>query len=205
MTKQQVLVLLSALVLVAPATYAAGAGWYGGAGGGWTKAKGGATGIDPDLTAEGGTATHVDDSDTGWKVYGGYQFNPNFAMEGSYVNLGKFTVDATIPGGTENAEVKPDAWCAAAVGILPLPQNFSLLGKVGGCRWDDHSRIVETIGATMTEEIPQSTGTDVMYGVGAKYDFTPNFGARLEWERYENVIHNSNGVDLWSGSLQYSF
>ena len=119
------------------------------------------------------------------------------------MNLGKFTVDATIPGGTEYAEVKPDAWCAAAVGILPLPQRFSLLGKVGGCRWNDHSSIVETVGSPSIEE--RSTGTDLTYGLGAKYDFTKNVGARVEWERYENVIHNANGVDLWSGSLQYSF
>jgi OOP family OmpA-OmpF porin len=196
-----------------PVTFAAGTGWYVGAGGGWTDARGGANAIDPDLTEEGGTVTNLDDNDTGWKVFGGYQFTSNFAVEASYVKMGKFSVDANItnPLGTESAEVKPDAWCAAGVGTLPLQHKFSLLGKLGICRWDDHSHTVETIAATMTMpemrvvEEPETTGTDIMFGLGAKYDFTSNVGARLEWERYTNVIHNNNDVDLWSVSLQYSF
>lgn len=205
MSKQQTLALLDALALSAPMAFASDAGWYVGAGGGWSHASGGTYGIDPDLAAEGGAVSHVDDNGTGGKAYGGYQFNPNFALEGSYVHLGKFSVDGTIPGGTEHAEVRPDAWCAAAVGILPLPQSFSLLGKVGGCRWDDHSNTVETIAGIPTPEIPASTGNSLMYGLGAKYDYTKNIGVRLEWERYKNVVHESSDVNLTSVSLQYSF
>jgi len=215
------LVLLAsavAMVLGSPLTFAADTGWYAGAGAGQTKARGGASTIDPDLSAEGGTVTSLDDKDTGWKIYAGYQFNPNFALEGMYVSLGKFSVDAniSIPAGTEHAEVKPDALCAAGVGILPLANRFSLLGKVGVCRWNDHPRITETTGgATYEEPYPEptphpeetvgSTGTNLMFGLGGQYDFASNVSARLEWERYQKVIHDNNGVDLLSVNLLYKF
>jgi OOP family OmpA-OmpF porin len=32
--------------------------------------------------------------DTAYKIFGGYQFNRNFALEGGYFNLGKFTYNA---------------------------------------------------------------------------------------------------------------
>lgn len=218
--RQSILVLAgaAAILLAAPSAPAADSGWYAGVGAGQTKAQGGASAIDPDLAAEGGTVTSLDDKDTGWKIYGGYQFNPNFAVEGMYVNLGKFSMNAniTIPAGTEYAEVKPDALCAAGVGIVPLRSGFSLLGKVGVCRWNDHPRITETVsGGTYEEPYPEtpthpeesigSTGTNLMYGVGGQYDFNSNVGARLEWERYKSVIHDNNDVDLLSVSLLYKF
>jgi hypothetical protein len=45
-------------------------------------------------------------------------------------------------------------------------------------------------------------GTDFFYGIGEKYDFMENFGARMEWERYDI---DGDDVDLISGSLVYTF
>ena len=35
--------------------------------------------------------TSEDDRDTAWKLYGGYQFSRNLAIEGGYYNLGRNT------------------------------------------------------------------------------------------------------------------
>lgn len=98
----------------------------------WSHASGGAYGIDPDLAAEGGAVSHVDDNGTGGKAYGGYQFNPNFALEGSYVHLGKFSVDGTIPGGTEHAEVRPDCLVRCCSGHPALATKLLAAGQGWG-------------------------------------------------------------------------
>lgn len=64
---------------VAPAMAADDTGFYAGAGAGFTRIK-----IDDNtLAVAGATASTLtkDESDTGFKIFGGYQFNPNIAVE----------------------------------------------------------------------------------------------------------------------------
>ena len=201
--------------MAAPAAAAALSGWYAGVGGGWSKFNGNAVDISPTLANEVYSVTKLDDGSTGWKVFGGYQFNKNWAAELAYTDLGKFSMNANVSGGigggagTEYAEVKPTCWSLSAVGILPVGNNFSLLGKAGVCRWDDNFKAHETVAGTVYPypDGPSvgSTGTDLTYGLGAKYDATRNLGIRAEWERFNNVVHDRESADLWSLSLQYSF
>lgn len=184
-------------------------GWYAGVGGGWSSFNGNGADIASTIPGESLTVTRLDDSSTGWKVFGGYQFNKNWAAELAYTDLGKFSMNADVTGGIggytgpEYGEVKPQCWSLSAVGILPLGNNFSLLGKAGVCRWDDRYKGVEL--GTGTPEMDTSTGTDLTFGLGAKYDATKNLGVRAEWERFDNVVHDRSSVDLLSLSLQYSF
>jgi OmpA-OmpF porin, OOP family len=186
-------------------------GWYAGVGGGWSKFNGNGVDLVPSIPGETVGVTRLDDSSTAWKVFGGYQFTRNWAVELAYTDLGKFSTDANVVGGvgvvaaTEYAEVKPNCWSLSAVGILPLGNNFSLLGKAGVCRWDDRSKAYETVVNTIIPETPSSTGTDLTFGLGAKYDATRNLGVRAEWERFDKVVHDRSSVDLWSLSLQYHF
>ena len=47
-----------------------------------------------DVIAFGGTCSvSSDDSDTGYKIFGGWKVNPNFSVELSYVDLGEATID----------------------------------------------------------------------------------------------------------------
>lgn len=183
-------------------------GWYAGAGGGWSSFNGNEVDLAPGLASETYTLTKLDDDSTAWKVFGGYQFNKNWAAELAYTDLGKFSFEADVSAGpfatgTEYGKAKPACWSLSAVGILPVGNNFSLLGKAGICRWDDHARVVYP--ATGTIEPVESTGTDLTFGLGAKYDASRNLGVRAEWERFNNVVHDRSSVDLWSLSLQYSF
>ena len=67
--------------------------------------------------------TDTDRSDTGYKFYGGYQFNPNFALELGYTGLGKFEA----PSG----DVKARGLYLDAVGLVPLAPQWSALGRIG--------------------------------------------------------------------------
>src|SRR6266480_2733739 len=44
----------------------------------------------------GNTGYGANNSDTGWKLFAGYKFHPNFAVEGGYVDLGKFSAGTNI-------------------------------------------------------------------------------------------------------------
>lgn len=52
------------------------------------------------------TVTSCDDGDTGYRVFGGYKFNRNFAVEGGYVNLGTYPASGTFLGTPFNVEVE---------------------------------------------------------------------------------------------------
>jgi len=162
--------------------------WYVGAGIGSAHLTGGADSIDPG--AAGSSVLDLDDDDTGWKVFLGYQLNPYFAAELSYADLGEFSETHAAGAGTVTNTVKPSAWCLDGVGSLPFDSGLSLLAKLGACRWDDD----------MGEN-----GTSPVFGLGARYDFSRHMGARLEWERYTDVSHDTGDVDLYSINLIYDF
>ncbi|PRY67359.1 outer membrane beta-barrel protein [Halomonas ventosae] len=70
-----------------------------------------------------------DDSDIGYKIYAGYQFNPNFAVEASYVDFGKFEANATVVDGEPigvSADASIDGFGFALVGKLPIQSGFNV-------------------------------------------------------------------------------
>jgi len=147
-----------------------------------------------------------------WKLYGGYQFTPNWGVEGQYSDLGRRTYNVQLGapinlGGS--AKFKTDEWGLAATGTLPLSNGFSLLGKLGATR--NHVG-----GGNLTiAGIPFATGgsnkTSLLAGIGAGYDINKNFGVRLEYENYGKISSNgflgnsSVKADSVSISLKYSF
>lgn len=135
----------------------------------------------------GGLST--DRSDTGGKIYGGYQFNPNFSLETGYATLGKFQSAA--------GEAKGTGVFVDAVGTLPLSNNFSLLGRVGAFNGKFENAFAGTT----------DKGTNVKVGAGVQYDFSPNLGLRGEWERYrfDATGGTKANADLYSVGLNYKF
>jgi OOP family OmpA-OmpF porin len=195
-------------VLASSASFAAGP-WYGGVGAGWTRTNAGASDIHLNLQSEHApTSTTVDDTDKGWKLFVGYQYNPRLAFELSYTALGDFTLNADItsPGsGTLSDKVSPKAWCLSALGSTLPQNNFSFTGRAGICHWDDNFGGTHTIAMVETPEEPNSTGTGLLLGFGVNYDLGNNMSVRAEWERYFDVIHDKKDADLLSIGLAVRF
>ena len=82
--------------------------FYAGASLGQSKFKGACD------TEAGITLSNCKDSDTAWKIFGGYQFTPNLAVELGYNDFGRISSDATvIVGGstfTGNARIEASAF-----------------------------------------------------------------------------------------------
>lgn len=138
-----------------------------------------------------GPGVSCDDEDTGLKIFGGFKFTPNIAVEGAWIDLGE--VSASGPGGS--ATVEADGFQIAAVGILPINPQWSLFGKVGAFMWD--ASATASSGASASDD-----GTDIMFGFGGMWNITPQFGLRAEWERFDV---DSEDVDFLSVGIQFNF
>jgi OOP family OmpA-OmpF porin len=175
--------IVAAVSFVSVNTYAADTGGYIGASFGQTSSDA----LD-DLESIPGVS--VDDSDTGYKIFAGYSFNANFAIEGFYTDLGE--ISAT--NGVTTASVSLDSLGVAGLAILPLNDDFGLFAKVGYQRWDAE---LKATGVSSTNE----DGSDAVLGLGVTYD-VQNVSLRGEFERY---AIDGDDVDLLSVGIAYNF
>jgi OOP family OmpA-OmpF porin len=184
-------VALLGSVLAAPAV--ASEGFYLGVSAGYTESDESCDDLD-DI----GFVGSCDDSDTGWKLTGGYQFSQYFATEISYVDLGDIDASGLIGAIPTTANVDIDGYGISLVGTYPMGDKFSLLGRVGAFNWD--ADVSASLGAAAAST--DDDGTDLTYGLGAQYVFTDNAALRLEWERFDL---DDDEVDMISLGVKWSF
>ena len=202
--------LLALAALVSAPVLAVDLGWYGGASIGRSAATIDDARIRSGLASGGLATSSISDRDrsTGFKLYGGYQLHPNFALEGGYFDLGKFGYTAnTIPTGTLDGTIKLKGFNLDAVGILPFTDRFSALGRVGLNYAQARDSFTGTGAVRVTNPNPRDSGTNYKLGVGLQYAFTESLGVRAEAERYRinDAVGNKGHVDLFSVGLVYSF
>jgi OOP family OmpA-OmpF porin len=199
-----------ALAMIAsPYAAADDTGWYGGINIGQSRAKIDDAGITRGLLGSGFTTTSISDDnrDTGYKLYGGYQLNKNFAIEGGYFDLGRFGFTATtVPAGTLNGSIRLKGLNLDAVGILPINDKFSAFGRAG-VNYAEAKDSFSGIGISVSNPDPSKREANYKFGVGLQYNFTESFGMRAEAERYRinDAVSNRGDVDLFSVGLVYRF
>jgi OOP family OmpA-OmpF porin len=203
--------LAAALLAAAPAL-AQSRGPYLGISGGYSRSDIDTGEINDEARSAGfaTASTSADETDTAWKVFAGFQFNRNFALELGYADLGEFSsrTRTTGPAATVNGEFKAKAWSLDAVGTLPLNDRFSLLARAGAMYYDLDARAA-AVAAGVPVTVHESD-KDVSWkaGLGAQYSFATNLGARLEWEHYHRLGDADTGksdVDTISLGLQFRF
>lgn len=188
-------------VLVGAATHAVAAenGWYAYGAAGWADTKGRKAQVDTTITNLGVTAftSQADETDTGYKLQFGYRFNRNFAVEGGYMDLGRYSYDAvaTVPVATRTGSGDIDAWNLTAVGSLPLTERLAVIGKLGAAAHNLKFHCAGT-GIACVNPDRKASGTSLHYGVGVEWAFSPNWFARGEYEVVQKVgdAFNSTGT-----------
>jgi OOP family OmpA-OmpF porin len=156
------------------------------------------------------TAFSSDETDIGYKLFGGYRLHRNVAIEAGYTDLGRFTFNGiTTPAGTVSGRIKNSGWNADVVGILPLQNNFSLLGRVGAYYSETKSSFTAGGNLVVPNPNPKERDTSVKVGLGAQYDFTPMLGVRAEWDYFRKVgKENTTGeanIHLLSVGMIFKF
>jgi OOP family OmpA-OmpF porin len=131
--------------------------------------------------------SNCEDTDTAWKIFGGYKFTDKLSVESAYMNLGD------IYKNGQNSDVS--AFSAYGVGTLPVTEQFDVFGKVGATRWSSDN----TDGT--------ESGFGASFGVGAKMHINENTKLRAEWEKVldvETSDSESSDINMLSVGVELS-
>ena len=136
--------------------------------------------------------TDFDADDTGFKVFGGYNFNQYFAVEATYFDAGKPDESFRAGNVTASDEVAIEGVNVSALGRLPLGDVFSLFGKLGFASYDG-----EASGRVGNQTIVSGSGSDedLSYGVGGAFNFGA-FELRAEYEAIDISDGNFNFLSI---------
>jgi OOP family OmpA-OmpF porin len=171
----------------------------------------------------GSISADSDDSDSAWKIFGGYQFNQYLGAELTYIDLGENTAESEavgifdigfggFPGGIGvKFTGETQALIVDAVGRYDFNSRFGIFGKAGAY----HARSELKATVTFSDPSGSSSGSDsiddnnvgIHFGVGAQFNFTENVAVRAEWERLSDVELEDaeSDIDVMSISAVYKF
>jgi len=173
--------------------------------------------VDTGISNLTGTAS-LDEEDSGFKVFGGYQINSFFGIEVAYVDFGQAELkgnsgDSFVFGGitftsTVTGSITAEAKTFAIGTVLSLPleemsgndalKYITPFIKLGVHFWDiEYTASASGIGSISGDD----DGTDVVFGTGLNINLMENLSLRCEWERF----NCEEDIDYFSGSIIVKF
>jgi len=188
-----------AFALAALATSSAWAQGYVGLAIGQAKYRDACAGVPSSITCS--------SSDTSLRIFGGYKFNPYFAVE-----AGANTLGAVRASTGESADL--EAVDLSALVSWPLANRFAVYGRLGLYSGDTTARSTPVPAAVFpaAPRPPPQVGwvsgntIGLTYGFGARFEMAQHAVLRLEWQRFDYFGGNdpygfagpSIGVDVYS-------
>lgn len=150
---------------------------------------------------------------TAYKLFVGYDFTKNWAVEGGYADFGKPQYNYSGLGLTGDATVKNTSWFVDAKGTLPLNDQFNLFAKLGLTVNKTEIHVLTNNAAfNAFAGLPANfskTSNDLHLGVGGEYSFTKNIAARFEYEGFgtfgDSGDNGETKTSMWSVGLGYKF
>lgn len=168
--------LLVPFLILAFSTTAMAEGFYAGAGLGLLQIEDEEEGIS------------FEDNPLGWRLLAGYDFNDNFAIEGSYVDSGK--AEDEVLG--EQVEVKLTAFTASVVGLMPVSDTVKVFGKLGFYSGEEEVTIQ---GFSIDDD---DSGMTV--GAGVRFATSDNFVIRGDFDWFDTELDT-----VWSIGVGVQF
>jgi len=133
--------------------------------------------------------------DTGSKLFGGWRFHRYFAAELSYIDFGSVSAPGAIGGVPVTSTTKAKAFGVSALGILPLGDRLSIVGRLGVQR----SRVETDIEGAATKQ-EDKNDNELHVGIGGTFQLSRGWALRAEYERM-----NQTRIDLTTIGAQYRF
>lgn len=141
------------------------------------------------------TSAKIDDTKVAGRVFGGYQFNENFATELGYTYYGNTEFKNMNGTAGNNGRIQEYAYDLVVKPILPLQNNFNLYAKGG----------VAYIRAKTSGNLSHDENkTRPTYGLGLCFDANNNVPVDLSWSRVQNSGNIPN-ADLFAVGVAYRF
>jgi OOP family OmpA-OmpF porin len=141
----------------------------------------------------------TDDYRVSPKIFGGYEYTPNWGVEAGYTRFGEENGSALVPNNqVAPYKVKGNSTYVAGKYQIPLGERFSGYGKVGV----EHSeRTNEITGYNRWTD----RDTGLYGGVGVQYDLNRNLAVTAEYERYGKDKSTGAKADMYTVGLKYGF
>ena len=133
------------------------------------------------------STTDFKDNTTAWKAFAGFRAMKFFSLEGGYIDFGS--------ASDQGFKLDTTGWNLELVGTIPLGDFIEIYGKGGYLWWDSK--------ASASGSSDSTTGSDFVYGAGAKLILAKKAGIRLEYEKYD--IQDTKSVYLISTGIEWRF
>lgn len=201
-TKMAVLALVGGAIAAAPvvsqaqgyASWGTDGSYYLSASIGSANANASSNALEQGLAVDGFTATAtLDDTDTGWRIVGGWQFHDNVALEIGYVDFGdmQYSVNTTTadPDGfvaalAARTPLMSSGYTVGLTATMPIPGMSAgspyVIARGGLYIWDSE----ETFTGGTTPVRRSDNGTDFTFGLGVGFQVSDEVDVELTWERF---------------------
>lgn len=137
--------------------------------------------------SNGSTTVENNNTPTAWKLYGGYNINNMFGIEGGYLSSGTYKFPGTLTGG---AQPHLDASVFYVAGKANMAFNDTVTGfaKLGIAR--DHMSTDAVAGIAGTD----ANRTRLMAGLGTEFKLTKQLSAVVEYDYYGKVSSAAGNI-----------
>jgi OOP family OmpA-OmpF porin len=138
----------------------------------------------------------------GGKVYGGYQIDSNWAVEGGYTDFGKNDYAYAVNGVNGRVESDAKSFYVAGKYSYPVANNLSVFGKLGVA----HNRNDVTASGLAAAYNGDSSRNTVYASLGGEYAINEKVALSLEYEHYgKNDIDVGRRKGAVTLGARYSF
>ncbi|GJL84181.1 MAG: hypothetical protein DHS20C01_38150 [marine bacterium B5-7] len=130
----------------------------------------------------------TDDTATSLSLFGGYEVNEYFAVEGGYTDYGDTAINSRLTGVSGNGSLTGDysvkGIYLAGVGKYPIGDRFAFFIKAGAFSGSIKSDVSLMLnGKVVATSNDDDDGTEFMYGAGIDFIFNENSSLRLGFDR----------------------
>ncbi len=149
--------------------------------------------------------TNGDRNSTEWsgKIYGGYQLNKTFAVEGGYTDFGSSDYNYSVGAANGHIDSKSHAFYVAGKGSVPINQQLSVFGKLGVAY---NKNEVHGTGLATSYANGDNNRTNLYASVGGEYALNEKVSLSLEYEHYgKNAVDQGRKKGAVSLGARYNF
>ena len=166
---------------------------------GWVGISAGRSHIDGAAAEKLIDSGSVDESSTGFKIFGSYQFHRYIGAEAAYVDLGKLSYEGSFAGvPVTGGKFKLSGIDLSALGIVPLSARSMVFAKAGLFVW--RAEASDTWAGSAFSS--NTSGNDLSLGLGASFTMTGALALRAEIEDFRFAGHHARLLSL---GLAYGF
>ena len=183
--------------------------WFVGGQLGYSKSEVSQSDINQGFVDIGATVTSlsVDDSDMAYELFAGYQFNPTWALQLGYLDLGSRGIE--FEGETPDPDaffdvvehIYPDSGKGvklAVIGSFPINDSWKVSARLSLFNWSQTYN-TNSVSGSGDDEI---SGTDLLLGAEVSYEVNRDIELYLSYERFSAEHHAANNIGL---GIRYFF